>query len=91
MGLDKLDETLGVLRELLGILREHGASRFECPDFSVELGGSAPVKESSEALAPVGQLIRVRPAADRPARGIYDHPSLWPGGEPPSFPSKKAV
>ncbi len=80
MGPDFTDQ----LDDLLQILREHGVSRFECADFSVEIGNSALVKEEKSST-PVGELIRTRPVTDRPARGVYDHPSLWPNGAAPEF------
>lgn len=75
------------LEEILEVLREQGATKFACPEFTVTLG-AAPVSDSED----IGEAIRIaRDAESIPsaARGIYGHPSLWPNGQPPRFPGSE--
>jgi hypothetical protein len=76
------------LRELLEVLREEGVSQFSCPEFSCSLLPNAPGEFDED----IGTAIREAQEAERlpsVARGIFGHPSLWPSGRPPTFPTDR--
>lgn len=79
------------LEEILEVLRDQQVVRFSCALFSVDL---TPIVEAP-AIAD-SDIARARErraiAAEKPrVRGNAGHPSLWPNGEPPSFPRKEVV
>ncbi len=77
------------LDEILSILRDHDVSSFTCAEFSVVLGPALPTADEEVAAKP-GELVKVRPGSVTPVSNLYANRSLWPNGEPPTFP-KKAV
>jgi hypothetical protein len=74
------------LEEILEVLRDKHATSFSCPEFSVVLAPAAP-SEMTDLKRDIreGNAMSKAPAA----RGAFGHPSLWPGGTPPSFPRRE--
>lgn len=67
---------LGELADLLNLLKRQDILFFEGLGIKVQ-------------FSPTTQEIQSIPqSSSKPAapKSMWDHPSLWPGGEPPSFP-----
>lgn len=75
------------LDEYLDVLRDKGVTHFACEVFTVTLG-LAPEEEEDD----IGKAIQEAKEAEhapRAARGVFGHPSLWNGGQPPRFPGSE--
>lgn len=79
--------TPDTLREFLEVLEDAGARSFSCPLFSVTLG--EPWVEQDDDDSDIKKAVAKKAEREAPKRGNYSHRSLWPDGEPPTFPGDK--
>jgi hypothetical protein len=64
----------------LAMLREHQVEEFEGQAFRVKFAPGSGPRASKEEATPA----QVKPAP----RSVWEDPSLWQGGEVPTFPKK---
>lgn len=70
------------LDRLLQVLRAHGVLEFKTTDLELKFTPQAP------EVRTLTRANESRPSVTKP-KSIWEDPNLWPGGEPPSFPTSE--